>query len=111
VRTRRGSAGSGAGGGDGGEEAGSILVVSDDEESGTIAQEILASRGYAVGRVANADATAERLDAGAPDLVVLDMFAPVLEAWPILDDMVRLAQPPTSWRSPGAACPRTRWPR
>jgi CheY-like chemotaxis protein len=71
-----------------------ILVVSDDEESGTIAQEILASRGYAVGRVTNADATAERLDAGAPDLVVLDMFAPVLEAWPILDDMVRLAQPP-----------------
>ena len=71
-----------------------ILVVSDDEESGTIAQEILASRGYAVGRVTNADATAERLDAGAPDLVVLDMFAPVLEAWPILDDIVRLAQPP-----------------
>jgi CheY-like chemotaxis protein len=72
-----------------------ILVVSDDEESGTIAQEILASRGYAVGRVTNADATAERLDVGAPDLVVLDMFAPVIEAWPILDDMVRLAQPPT----------------
>jgi DNA-binding response OmpR family regulator len=71
-----------------------ILVVSDDEESGTIAQEILASRGYAVGRVTNADATAERLDVGAPDLVVLDMFAPVIEAWPILDDMVRLAQPP-----------------
>jgi DNA-binding response OmpR family regulator len=71
-----------------------ILVVSDDEESGTIAQEILASRGYAVGRVTNADVTPERLDAGAPDLVVLDMFAPVLEAWPILDDIVRLAQPP-----------------
>ncbi len=71
-----------------------ILVISDDDESGSIAQEILASRGYAVGRVANADATAERLDVGAPDLVVLDMFAPVLDAWPILDDIVRLAQPP-----------------
>jgi CheY-like chemotaxis protein len=71
-----------------------ILVVSDDEESGTIAQEILTSRGYAVGRVTNADATAERLNVGAPDLVVLDMFAPVIEAWPILDDVGRLAQPP-----------------
>jgi CheY-like chemotaxis protein len=71
-----------------------ILVVSDDEESGTIAQEILASRGYSVGRVTNADVTVERLDVGAPDLVVLDMFAPVLDAWPILDEIVRLPQPP-----------------
>lgn len=71
-----------------------VLVVSDDEETGSLVRSILAARGWAVACIGNRDVTLERLDVGRPDLVVLDMFTPVLDQWSIVDHLARLRTRP-----------------
>jgi CheY-like chemotaxis protein len=71
-----------------------VLVVSDDSETASIVREVLSERGYAVGSVTNEQVSLDSLSVGRPDLVVLDMFAPLLDKWPILDELLRLREAP-----------------
>jgi two-component system copper resistance phosphate regulon response regulator CusR len=71
-----------------------VLVVSDDPESAAVVRDILGVQGYTMGGVTNVQLTLEQLDVSRPDLIVLDMFTPVLEAWPILDELLRATAPP-----------------
>src|SRR5688572_20809740 len=71
-----------------------LLVISDDPESGAIVRDVLTAQGYTAQSVTNSQATLPRLMAARPNLVVLDMFLPLLAEWPILDALVRVPQPP-----------------
>jgi CheY-like chemotaxis protein len=71
-----------------------ILVVSDDSESGSVIRDILTGAGYAVGLVTFPSLTLERIEIGHPNLLVLDVLMLVLDEWPILDQLWRLATPP-----------------
>ena len=71
-----------------------VLVVSDDPETGAIVRDVIAERGYMAQLVTNSQATGARLAAARADLIVLDMFTPLLHEWPILDNLLRLPTPP-----------------
>jgi DNA-binding response OmpR family regulator len=71
-----------------------ILVVTDDQTSGRLVQEILAGAGFAVGLVDNRQVTSERIVVGSPELVVLDTVTPKLPDWSILDIHLKLAHRP-----------------
>ncbi len=71
-----------------------ILVVSDDPEAGALVQAILTGGGFAVGLVSNRDVTMEQIEVGLPELVVMDALTPNLADWPILVELVQLADAP-----------------
>ncbi|MBN2371506.1 MAG: PilZ domain-containing protein [Vicinamibacteria bacterium] len=70
------------------------LVVSDDHETGSLIRDVLAGAGFAVGLVTFPSLTRERIEIGYPDLIVLDVELLVLDEWPILEELWRLATPP-----------------
>ena len=76
------------------ESARRVLVVSDDPETGAIVRDVVAGHGYTAQLATNSQATAARLTAARPDLIVLDMFTPLLHEWPILDNLLRMSKPP-----------------
>jgi DNA-binding response OmpR family regulator len=71
-----------------------ILVVTDDHTSGRLVQEILAGAGFAVGLADTLQVTSERIEVGAPELVVLDTVTPKLPDWSVLDIHLKLAHRP-----------------
>jgi DNA-binding response OmpR family regulator len=71
-----------------------ILVVSDDPETGSVIRDVLTEAGFGVGLVTFPSLTRERIEIGRPDLIVLDVLLLVLDEWPILDELWRLATPP-----------------
>lgn len=61
-----------------------ILVVDDDDTVRQLVSRILGASGYAVDAAGNGEDALERIRAGHPDLVVLDLMMPVLDGWGVL---------------------------
>jgi DNA-binding response OmpR family regulator len=53
-----------------------VLVVEDEQRIAQFLKKGLTEKGYAVDAVGNADAALERIESGAPDLVILDLLLP-----------------------------------
>jgi CheY-like chemotaxis protein len=67
-------------------KARSLLVVEDDEAAGSALATLLCRHGYTVIVVENGQEAWDYLAAHAPpDLVLLDMFLPVLDGWRFLE--------------------------
>ena len=58
-----------------------ILVADDDPEMVNIIDEALSYKGYRVVTAKNGKEALERVEAEAPDLVLLDMKMPVMDGW------------------------------
>lgn len=58
-----------------------ILVVDDDESIRQFIEMALADRGYEIVTAEHGRAALERIEAGRPDLILLDMRMPVMDGW------------------------------
>ena len=58
-----------------------ILIVDDDESIRQFIEMALTDRGYEVSTAEHGRAALERIAAGAPDLILLDMRMPVMDGW------------------------------
>jgi CheY-like chemotaxis protein len=70
-----------------------ILVISDDPETGAVVRDVVAAGGCDAEYALNSQATPALLASTRPDLVIVDMFAPVLADWPILNHLRRTSPP------------------
>jgi CheY-like chemotaxis protein len=61
--------------------AASVLVVDDDPDILDALSEILEAEGYGVSRARNGQEALDRLDAGRPDVILLDLMMPVMDGW------------------------------
>lgn len=70
-----------------------ILVVEDEGDLRGLVTRILEDSGYAVLAAEDGWSAIEALEAGRPDLVLLDLRLPVLDGWTVLE-FARRAEPP-----------------
>lgn len=61
-----------------------VLVVVDDDSVRRLLSRVLGASGYAVDAAGNGEEALERIHAGHPQLVVLDIMMPILDGWGVL---------------------------
>jgi CheY-like chemotaxis protein len=66
-----------------------ILIVDDDEATLTALAGLLEHEGYRVEKARNGKEALERLLAGAPGLVLLDLKMPVMDGWQFLTERAK----------------------
>jgi CheY-like chemotaxis protein len=66
-----------------------ILIVDDDEATLTALAGLLELEGYRVEKARNGKEALERLLAGAPGLVLLDLKMPVMDGWQFLTERAK----------------------
>src|SRR5688500_16800223 len=66
-----------------------ILVVDDESDIRATVSAMLEAEGYHVIQATNGAEALEVMEAGAPDLVLLDMRMPVLDGWGFASEMRR----------------------
>ena len=66
-----------------------ILVIDDDDAVRSIVAETLKGEGYRVDEASNAAAGLKRIEAGAPDLILLDIVMPVNDGYHFLERLRR----------------------
>jgi two-component system response regulator MprA len=71
-----------------------VLVVDDDNSVRQLLSRTLAASGYSVDSASNGEEALERIQAGHPDLVVLDLMMPVLDGWGVLRRLRGAPDPP-----------------
>ena len=76
--------------GDGDRENPNILVVEDDEDAREAMVALLQMKGYRAVSAANGRAALDYLDqAPAPDLIILDLWMPVMDGWQFRSEQTR----------------------
>jgi CheY-like chemotaxis protein len=72
-----------------------VLVVEDDESIRNVITDVLEERGYRVMAAANGAEALQRLEAGRPDAMVVDLLMPVMHGWDLMECYVeRMGGPP-----------------
>ncbi len=71
-----------------------ILVIDDEESSGTLTHHLLAADGYTVQSERDGAAGLRAFFSWRPDLVVLDVMMPRMDGWQVLDRIRELADTP-----------------
>ena len=66
-----------------------ILIVDDDEATLTALAGLLELEGYLVEKARNGKQALEKLSAGAPDLILLDLKMPVMDGWQFLSERAK----------------------
>jgi CheY-like chemotaxis protein len=74
-----------------------ILIVDDDEATLTALAGLLEIEGYAVEKARNGQEALDKVSAGAPDLILLDLKMPVMDGWQFLAER---AKDPSSRKTP-----------
>jgi CheY-like chemotaxis protein len=71
-----------------------ILVVDDEKDVQDFVCLVLSDTGFAVDSADNGHQALEKIEAGRPDLVLLDVMMPDLDGWGVLERLKRLPDPP-----------------
>ena len=71
-----------------------ILIVDDEPDILLMLRLNLEAEGHEVLMAADGEKALERIDADAPELVVLDVMMPVLDGWGVLERLQRRADAP-----------------
>jgi len=71
-----------------------VLVVDDEATVRFLLSRVLAHAGYAVEVATDGESALERIQAGRPDLVVLDLMMPGLDGWGVMRSLKQSASPP-----------------
>lgn len=76
-----------------------ILVVDDDPDLAALTQRILTDKGFQASRAANGVEALAAIKADPPDLVLLDIDMPEMDAWGYLETLDRSKHPPIAFVS------------
>lgn len=71
-----------------------ILVVDDEEDVRTFVATVLQDTGFVVDCAADGYEALRKIEAGRPDLVVLDLMMPGLDGWGVLEQLRLKPDPP-----------------
>jgi DNA-binding response OmpR family regulator len=71
-----------------------ILVVDDERDVRSLVCHILVDQGYQVEQAVDGRDALAKIQASAPDLVVLDLMMPELDGWQVLSELKTMASRP-----------------
>jgi DNA-binding response OmpR family regulator len=71
-----------------------VLVVDDEATVRFLLSRVLTHAGYSVEVATDGESALERVQAGPPDLVVLDLMMPGLDGWGVLERLKAMPAPP-----------------
>lgn len=84
-----------------------VLVVEDEDDMRTLMHELLDLAGYDVELAADGQEGIERIEAEAPDLVLLDLLMPRVDGWGVLERLRGRREPPPVIVLTGTGDPET----